>query len=117
MKTLRARHSEVVRAIHAVLAQDAGGVTVEDPKAEAAEMARAQMVAVLVAATGCPPDLWERQVAIGYLREQFQAVTAQMAAENGGSLKDAQMVAGTRKMGLASEAIRKRHADQGAANG
>jgi hypothetical protein len=100
------RPSEVATAIGEVLAQEDTGPDVEDPKASGDGMTPGQMVAILVASAGGPPDLWERQVAVGYLREQLAAVHAQRMAENGSSLRDSDMVAATRKLGLAVEEIR-----------
>ena len=110
-RRLPCRRGELMEAISQVLAQDDNGPSVRDPKAEAGAMPPGQMVSVLVSAAGGPPEMWERQVAIGYLREQFQAANAQMAAEQGGSLRDSDMVHATRQLGLAVEAIRQRNRD------
>jgi (p)ppGpp synthase/HD superfamily hydrolase len=71
-------------------------------------MSPGQMVAILTAAAGGPPELWERQVSIGYIQEQFRACAAQLAAEKGGALADSHVASATRQLGLAAEAIRAR---------
>lgn len=115
-RTLRVRAKELSVAIDEVLAQDEDLPRIKGPKdKESTGLTAAQLVAILSAATGIKPDVWEREVAVGYLREQLRAVAAQQAADNGGSLKDSDMVAATRQIALYIEEIRKRAA--GGANG
>lgn len=110
-KALRVRANELSVAIDEVLAQDEDVPHIKGPKdKERYGLTPAQLVAILAAATGIKPDVWEREVAVSYLREQLRAVAAQQAADNGGSLKDSDMIAATRQFALYVETIRSRAA-------
>ncbi len=116
VKGLRCRAKELSLAIGQVLAQDEDLPRFCGPKDTPEKgLTGAQIVAILCATVGGPPSVWESEVAVGYIREQMRAVSAQQAAESGGSLKDSEMVAATRQLGLCVAEIRKRAA--GEANG
>lgn len=106
---LPCRRQELFEAISQILEQETDTPTVPDPKAQIHGMTAPQMVAVLVAVVGGTPAMWEREVAVGYLREQFRTIHAQMAAEHGQTLRDSECIEGTRQLGLATEAIRRRN--------
>jgi hypothetical protein len=115
-KGLRVRAKELSVAIDEVIAQDEDLPRIKGPRdRQESGLTAAQLVAILSASTGIKPDVWEREVAVGYLREQLRAVAAQQAADGGGGLKDSEMVATTRQMALYVEQIRQRAA--GGANG
>jgi drug/metabolite transporter (DMT)-like permease len=63
-------------------------------------------LAMLVAAVGGPPDVWERQVAIGFVRQQLEAAHAQIAAKVGFDAAAHRRIDATRNLGLAVEEIR-----------
>ena len=115
-KGLRVRVKELSVAIDEVIAQDEDLPRIKGPRdRQESGLTAAQLVAILSASTGIKPDVWEREVAIGYLREQLRAVAAQQAADGGSGLKDSEMVAATRQLALYVEQIRQRAA--GGANG
>ena len=108
-KGLRVRAKELSVAVGEVLAQDDDLPRLAGPKDKPdSGLSAGQIVAILTATAGGPPSVWESEVSIGYIREQLRAISAQQAAENGGSLKDSEMVAATRQMGLYMEQIRAR---------
>ena len=109
-KRLAARPSEIWEAVRQVQAQDDADDGVVDPKEQASGMTGASLTAFLVAACGGDPAMWERQVSISYVRTQIRAVHAQQMAEYGGATAAHDVVRGTRRIGLAVEAIRARHA-------
>jgi hypothetical protein len=107
-KGLHVRPKELSIIVGEVLAQDEDLPRLKGPKDGSKGLSAGQIVAILTATVGGTPRMWETEVAIGYIREQMRAVAAQQAAENGGSLKDSDMVAATRQMGLYVEQIRAR---------
>jgi hypothetical protein len=108
-KRLRVRAKELSAAVGEVLAQDDDIPRLAGPKDKPdSGLTPGQIVAILTATAGGTPKVWESEVSIGYIREQLRAVSAQQAAENCGSLKDSEMVAATRQLGLYMEQIRAR---------
>jgi hypothetical protein len=112
---LRARPRELAEAIDQVLAQDDVLPRVKGPRDSDTGLTAGQIVTILCATVGGPPRLWESEVAVGYIREQMRAVSAQQAAECGGGLGDSDMVAATRQLGLYVMQIRERA--KGSGNG
>jgi hypothetical protein len=108
-KGLSVRLKELSVAVGQVLSQDDDIPHMAGPKDKPESgLSKGQIVAILTATAGGPPSVWESEVAVGYIREQLRAISAQQAAENGGSLKDSEMVAATRQIGLYVEKIRAR---------
>jgi hypothetical protein len=103
---LKCRSEEVVTAILLVQEQDDTGPDVADPKQRGGGSAPGDVVAMLVAAVGGPPDVWERQVAIGFVRQQLEAAHAQIAAKVGFDAAAHRRIDATRNLGLAVEEIR-----------
>ena len=103
---LQCTAEELSEAIRQVRDQDDCGPEVRDPKQAVGEASRSELVAFLVATAGGTPELWERQVTIGYVRQQIEAVRAQEAAEYGADRETARKISATRTLGLAVEEIR-----------
>lgn len=106
VQRLQCTAGELDEAVRQVRDQDDCGPDVRDPKHAGGDSSRSNLVAFLVATAGGTPELWERQVAIGYVRQQIEAIRAQEAAEFGGDREVARRISATRTLGLAVEEIR-----------
>lgn len=106
LKGLHCRPEEVVEAVALVQEQDDTGPDIDDPKRRHSETSAGDIVALLCALVGGPPDVWERQVAIGYIRQQLEASHAQIAAKSGHDVAATRRIDATRTLGLAVEEIR-----------
>jgi len=112
MKGLHCRPEEVVEAVALVQDQDAAEPDINDPKRQHSETRTSELVALLCALVGGPPDVWERQVAIGYIRQQLEASCAQIAAKTGHDATVTRRIDATRNMGLAVEEIRQSRSEK-----
>ena len=106
LKGLQCRPEEVVEAVALVQEQDDIEPDITDPKRQHSETSASGLVALLCALVGGPPDVWERQVAIGYIRQQLEASYAQIAAKAGHDAAATRRIDATRNLGLAVEEIR-----------
>lgn len=106
VQRLQCTAGELVEAIRQVRDQDDCGPAIRDPKYAGGNASRSNLVAFLVSTAGGPPELWERQVAIGYVRQQIDAIRSQEAAEFGADREVARRISSTRTLGLAVEEIR-----------
>lgn len=99
----RVRFDEVTEAIYQVLQQD----TTEDdpPSKNDGGMLPGELSALLVSAVGGSPEMWERQVSIGYVRAVLTATAQQNKADGKPCASDPRIVA-TRALGWEIECIR-----------
>lgn len=105
-KRLQCREDELACAVNIVMEQDDNGPVVDDPKKRDSQTSGGDIVAHLVATAGGSPDMWEQQVAIGYIRQQMAACVAQQSAESGIDATVTNRIISTRNLGLAVEEIR-----------
>jgi hypothetical protein len=105
-KRLACREEELAHAVSIVMEQDDNGPEVEDPKRRHSQSGVGDIVAHLIATAGGTPEMWEQQVAIGFVRQQMSACIAQQSAESGVDAAAANRVISTRNLGLAVEEIR-----------
>lgn len=105
-KRLKCSEDELACAVNIVMEQDDSGPPVEDPKRRDDGSASGDIVAHLVATAGGTPEMWEQQVAIGFIRQQMAACVAQQAAESGVDAAVTNRIISTRNLGLAVEEIR-----------
>jgi hypothetical protein len=105
-KRLQCREEELAQAVAIVREQDDTGPQIEDPKKRQSQSTAGDIIAHLIASVGGTPDMWEQQVAIGYIRQQMNACVAQQSANAGIDATITNRVISTRNLGLAVEEIR-----------